>query len=223
MAEDNDKYSRRSFVSSLPSDYSDVQPRNYDPEFISAISNQMQVPDSIPVLNGGDTEFDMRRGLDWPEESQGQRRHNMNVPERIMLAGGGHHIGSRQDFHLNFDGLPRGDYYESVGLQTPPRTLTLDERFPSLASEDNDETNNAETRIPNGRTVAVRDPVTPTSEIMMSEESSLQLRSQLHQLNRRLTMLEKNQDIMVNRERLVFGATFGYFILKFMFWFFRSK
>lgn len=46
---------RRSIVTSLPSDYSDVQPKNYDPEFISAISNRMQVPDTIPVLNGDDT------------------------------------------------------------------------------------------------------------------------------------------------------------------------
>ena len=34
-------------VQSLPSDYSDVQPKTYDPVFISDISNKMQVRVSV--------------------------------------------------------------------------------------------------------------------------------------------------------------------------------
>ncbi|XP_052765359.1 transport and Golgi organization protein 11-like [Mya arenaria] len=224
MAEDTDKYNRRSFVASLPSDYSDVQPQSYDPDFISSISNQMQVPDKIPVLNGGDTEFDMRRGMDWSDDRG--KSHAMNVPERIMLAGGGHHVGGRQDVHLNFDSLPRGSS-ETVGLLTPPHTLTLDEQFPSLESSNDDEEVegiNAEPRVPNGRTMALRTPTTPLSDsLMLSGEDSVLLRSQLMKLNRRLHTMERQQELLANREKLAFGAAMGYFMIKFVFWFFRSK
>ena len=69
-------------VTSLPSDYSDVQPRNYDPDYISDISNKMQVPDTIPVYTGtvGD-------GDSLPPSYDGLRAHQMNVPERIIVAG----------------------------------------------------------------------------------------------------------------------------------------
>lgn len=47
--------------------------------------------------------------------------------------------------------------------------------------------------------------------------------SQLSRLSRRLTHLERQQEVQANRERAIVGAAFGYFMLKFFFWFFRSK
>lgn len=69
-----------------------------------------------------------------------------------FVSGGGHHIGAKPDVHLNFDGLPRGGNADIVGLQTPPRTLTLEEQFPSLEQEDYEEEdeNNSHQRLPNG-------------------------------------------------------------------------
>lgn len=70
------------------------------------------------------------------------------------MTGGGQHIGAKPDLtKLNFDGLPRGDNIESVGLLTPPRTLTLDEQFPSLEQneeEEDENCSNSQPRIPNG-------------------------------------------------------------------------
>ena len=69
-------------MTSLPSDYSDVQPRNYDPDYISDISNRMQVPDTIPAYTGGEMNGDSRSS-----SYDDIRGHQMNVPERIMVAG----------------------------------------------------------------------------------------------------------------------------------------
>ena len=72
---------RRSMVQSLPSDYSDVQPRSYDPEFISDISNKMQVPDTISMMGHGEKSGSQ---MGWQEPMQ---RNEMRVPDRIMVAG----------------------------------------------------------------------------------------------------------------------------------------
>ena len=74
---------RRSTVQSLPSDYSDVQPKSYDPAFISDISNKMQVPDTISVKGAGDYEKSGSQPI-WDDPPQ---RHEMKVPDRIMVAG----------------------------------------------------------------------------------------------------------------------------------------
>ncbi|XP_045185803.2 uncharacterized protein LOC123543803 [Mercenaria mercenaria] len=228
MEDETEHKTRRSIVTSLPSDYSDVQPKSYDPDFISTISNQMQVPDSIPVMNG-DTEFNTRRSAGWGNREEEIRRHEMNVPERILLAGGGAHIGAKPEIRgLNFnDDLPRGSYQEAVGLQTPPRTLTLEEQFPSLEKEESveGEEGAGNTRVPNG-TMAIRETYTPVStsdSMMVSEEETAQLRNQLVKLSRRLTKIEKQQDVQATREKLLYTAAFGYLMLKFCSWFFRSK
>lgn len=229
MEEDTEPRNRRSIVTSLPSDYSDIQPKYYDPDYISQISNQMQVPDSIPVMNGN-AEFNTRRSAGWGNrEEEEMRRHDMNVPERILLAGGGAHIGAKPEIRgLNFDdNIPRGNFQEAVGLQTPPRVLTLDEQFPSLERDESVEREeNAQiTHMPNGQ-VAVREQLTPVSmsdSMLMSEEESTLLRNQLLKISRRLTKLEKQQEVQSSREKLLYTAAFGYLVLKFCYWFFRSK
>lgn len=229
MDEESEYTGRRSIITSLPSDYSDVQPRSYDPDFISSISNKMQVPDSIPVMNG-DTEFNTRRSAGWGNrEEEEMRRHDMNVPERILLAGGGAHIGTKPEIRgLNFDDdIPRGGYHGTGGLQTPPRTLTLDEPYGSLergeSMEDQEEL--VHNHVPNG-TMAIKEVYTPVSNsdsMMISEEETIQLRNQLTKLHRRLTKIEKQQDVQATREKLLYSAAFGYMMLKFCYWFFRSK
>ena len=65
------------------------------------------------------------------------------------IAGGGQHIGARHDLRpLHFDGItgPHNDI--SYGLMTPPRVLTVDEQFPNLEEEDEEE--EPPVRIPNG-------------------------------------------------------------------------
>jgi len=69
-----------------------------------------------------------------------------------LSPGGGEHVGGRPEVHLNFDNLPTRRTFEAVGLQTPPRTLTLEEQFPLLDSNDDEEVSriNEDARIPNG-------------------------------------------------------------------------
>lgn len=68
--------------------------------------------------------------------------------------GGGTHIGAKPEIRgLNFDDdLPRGSFGEAVGLQTPPRVLTLDEQFPSLERVESEEKEEyaGNTQVPNG-------------------------------------------------------------------------
>ena len=68
----------------------------------------------------------------------------------ILFSGGGQHIGSKPDVSsLNFDDLPNP---EIVSLQTPPRTLTLEEQFPTIEREveEHDDNHSNNPRIPNG-------------------------------------------------------------------------
>ena len=70
---------RKSQVTSLPSDYSDVQPDNYDPDFITQISSKMQVPYTIGAQEGD-------HHHQAPAENVQYRQHMM-VPEKILVAG----------------------------------------------------------------------------------------------------------------------------------------
>lgn len=71
---------KRSQVQSLPSDFTDVQPRTYDPDFISDISNKMQVPERIAM---GDRDLS-ENGYMLDDHSV---TRPMNVPDRIILTG----------------------------------------------------------------------------------------------------------------------------------------
>ena len=68
---------------SLPSDFADVQPRSYDPQFISDISNKMQVPDKIkPVDNIVES-----RPRPYNYNQNQMAAVSMQVPESISLHG----------------------------------------------------------------------------------------------------------------------------------------
>lgn len=229
MTEESEKDKRRSVVTSLPSDYSDVQPRNYDPDFISNISNKMQVPDSIRAFEGGDSYHVYDRSWD---EQYTQPQH-MNVPERIMLAGGGVHIGGRTDIKLHFDNIQMGTYDEPVGLRTPPRVLTMEERFPGFEDEDENELKQytpRPQRVPNG-TVPVPAPYTPgmsasDSLLLNEEDEATQLRTQVAKLSRRITAMEKDRADQTRMYYMLHSATLGLLItpymLKFLRWVIRG-
>ncbi|XP_069106396.1 transport and Golgi organization protein 11-like isoform X1 [Argopecten irradians] len=128
----------KSHVTSLPSDYSDVQPSTYDPEFISEISNKMQVPHKLgpkeevhdPFTLQSSTMNDINPGA-----------HHMTVPDRIFLAGEGQHIGAKENLRLfDIGDLPPPQTMPFVGMMTPPRTLTLEEQgFPAMDIKDHEE------------------------------------------------------------------------------------
>ncbi|XP_005112593.2 uncharacterized protein LOC101860941 [Aplysia californica] len=67
---------------SLPSDYSDVQPHSYDPDYISQISSKMQVPHRIAVGSGA-TSRDVQMNGSY---EGGQQYAGMSVPDKIIVA-----------------------------------------------------------------------------------------------------------------------------------------
>lgn len=215
---------RRSTVQSLPSDYSDVQPKSYDPAFISDISNKMQVPDTISVKGAGDYEKSGSQPI-WDDPPQ---RHEMKVPDRIMVAGGGQHIGARHELPpLDFDRFRLSKQSDFVGLATPPRILTIEEQFPNVDEAEDDEEEDEQTRrVPNG-TIAVQTPQTPgpsmSDSLVLYDEDQAQLRTQLVKLSRRVAVMEKEQQAVANRTMLMYSAAVGYFMLKFVWWMFKNK
>ena len=73
--------------------------------------------------------------------------------------GGGAHIGTKPEIKgLSFDDeIPRGGYHGVGGLQTPPRTLTLDEQFGSLERQDlaDDQEELVHNHVPNGYEILI--------------------------------------------------------------------
>lgn len=195
----DEEESPRPRVQSLPSDYSDVQPESYDPEFISHISSKMQVPYNLVGVEGARVD---NRGVSTPDLSSFT---DMKVPDRIMVAGEGKHLGGRQGFQqLDFDKAT--PYVNYVGLQTPPRTLTMEEalNFPLLEDrqeeerEQNMSQNHPRTYVPNGELSSRQpQPFIPGDSInesllMNDLDENTQLRNAVAKLTRRVKDLEDN-------------------------------
>ncbi|XP_048727040.1 uncharacterized protein LOC125645529 [Ostrea edulis] len=194
-----DEESPRPRVQSLPSDYSDVQPESYDSEFISQISSKMQVPYN---LGGEEWVRSDNRGVSEPDLSSFT---NMMVPDKIMVAGEGKHLGGRQGFQeLEFD--KTRSYNQYVGLQTPPRTLTMEEtlNFPMLEEkieekrEQNMSQNQSRRYVPNGE-LSSRQPLpfipgdSINESLLMNDlDENTRLRNAVAKLTRRVQDLEDN-------------------------------
>lgn len=187
-------------VQSMPSDYSDVQPESYDPDFISQISSKMQVPYSLVGVEGVRPE---NRGVSEPDLTSFT---DMRVPDRIMVAGEGKHLGGRHGFQeLDLD--KTGPYMHYVGLRTPPRTLTMEEtmNFPMLEEkyEEERDTNLSQNHssrqfVPNGE-VHSRQPIpflpgdSINDSLLMNDlDENTQLRNAVAKLTRRVQDLEDN-------------------------------
>ncbi|KAH9492541.1 hypothetical protein Btru_025766 [Bulinus truncatus] len=212
-----------------PSDYSDVQPKTYDPEFISQISSKMQVPDRISV----GSEYDTRdiKPSDFADVSSFVR---MTVPDRIVLAGDNQHIGLRQDLDLDLpaDGHKISDM-SYVGLITPPRILTLEERFPIVEVTDEKKLIEAQVGstkqsiIANGHVVGPvpYDPgVSLNESVLLNEENEATLlRTQVAKLTRRVQVIEQDNQRRASRELVMYPLILGYFLWKLLGWFTRDR
>lgn len=203
-------------LNSLPSDFSDVQPRSYDPQFISQISSKMQVPDRIKAVDG--MVESKPSGLPAPMAAV-----SMQVPDRISL----NDHNDRRDKLDRFDFTNRQNDY--VGLMTPPRTLTMEEAFGSHAVEDETEVFRERSvyRLPNGDTHAPV-PYTPGASMSDSllhneDDDATQLRTQVAKLSRRLTTLEQENQKRSTRELILYPIVMAYLFSKIFAYFFRWR
>ncbi|ESO83166.1 hypothetical protein LOTGIDRAFT_236766 [Lottia gigantea] len=208
---------------SLPSDYSDVQSKSYDPQYISDISNKMQIPDRISV---GDS-----NGLPYLNKHQA-RLSDMHVPDRIIVAGDEQHIGLKEGLrNLDLNPAANSESLQYVGLMTPPRTLTLEERFPFVEDEEvkhnqkvmqKNDMNNSHlySSIP----VPFTPGYSPNDSILLNEEDeAVVLRTHVAKLTRRMAVLEKDNQRRATRELLLYPVVMGYFALRLIFWILKTK
>lgn len=209
-------------LNSLPSDFSDVQPKSYDPEFISQISSKMQVPDRIEAYNG---DYETRQyNNNMSHFTAEMAAVKMQVPESISLHENTPVRGRLEKLEFN----PREINY--VGLLTPPRTLTMEEAFANQAvDEEEEQTKNRHTysNLPNGDTHAMA-PYTPGASLSDSilhndEDDATQLRTQVAKLSRRMATMEAENQRRATRELVLYPLVFGYMFFKMFSWLFRPK
>lgn len=207
-----------SHLNSLPSDFSDVQSKTYDPQYISQISSRMQIPDRLNAVEGAPDS----RQYNYPIQMAAV---SMQVPDTISLHA---NTPSREKLE-RFDFGGRGDM-NYVGLITPPRTLTMEEAFPENSmTDDAEETfqRPSHTSLPNGdsRSPAMFTPGASLSDSLLitEEDDATQIRTQVAKLSRRLASLEQENQRRSTREVILHLPVIIYLCAKIYSWLFRSK
>jgi len=207
------------YVQSLPSDFSDVQPRTYDPTYISNISNQMQIPDRLQVDGSSDA-----RPMS-PVRHQ-EMLTNMTIPDRLVFVGEDRHVGLKSSMRqFDFDDMPQPEM-SYVGMLTPPRTLTLEEQFPTLEDSTEPERKpSSMALLKNGVNAPVYTPGTsPGDTLLLNEEDEATLlRTHLAKLTRRVVTLEQENQKRAQRDLIIYPTLLGYMLWKVLTWFFRSN
>lgn len=212
----------------------------YDPNFTAEITAKMQVPKRIKVTGFNDDEdFDIAPKIPF------QEKFDMRVPERILVTG--------EDGHIGTPAPPRELIMENtimppdpglIRVQTPPRSITLDEHyFPSAAdvfemdNEDNIEHNSfkrnkeyAAEDVQNSflleQTVNPREfSMTGRSNgsFLKTEDEIVHLRKQLVKMNRRVLNIEREITSKQQRDKILFGVAAAYFVMKVFMWMNRNS
>ncbi|GAB1600971.1 mitochondrial fission factor-like isoform X1, partial [Argonauta hians] len=200
------------FVQSLPSDFSDVQPRNYDPKYISEISNQMQIPDRLQFDGTADSRSKS-------PTIKSEMLSNMTIPERLVFVGGDDkHVGLKSTMRqFDFDNIPQSES-TYVGMITPPRTLTLEEQFPFVEDSTEPELNkrNAMPLIRNGVNTQVYTAGSSPGDTLLlnDEDETTLLRTHLAKLTRRIVSLEQENQKRAQRDLIIYPTLLGYMLWK---------
>ncbi|XP_078665743.1 mitochondrial fission factor-like [Branchiostoma floridae x Branchiostoma belcheri] len=194
---------------------------SYNAEYTADISTKMRVPDKIQVAEGEESYV-----------TPGETRHvhaSMDVPDRITVAGEGQYKGQHQSPRtLDLDTMLPAQP-PPVSLQTPPRTLTLEEHLESLEIQERPQ---SRPRTASGR--RSREPLTgrglpngiavPDSELApapanmdavtpMAEDEVEELRRQLSRVGRRLQILEEENEQRNQRELILYSVTLAFWLI----------
>lgn len=194
----------------------------YEPNFTAEITKKMTVPKRINVDGVSNLPNVGRPESHWmPAE-----KLDMFVPDKIVVAGG-------EDYEAMWS-LPREISFDNsimppdpgiVKVQTPPRTLTIDQTFgqdgyrsPPMATPkemaisrfgDMDRMNVSSMSNLNESTMV---------EGMTLSEEVVHLRKQLAKLNRRVMSIELDNSQRQNKEKLVYALGLAYFFFKTVLW-----
>ena len=222
----------------LPPEYDEYKPDDYDPNFTADISSKMRVPHRLSAVNGlslGDQE-----NMSGGDTLSGASHASMSVPDRILVAGQDQHIGAKARPNLNIDLVNFADANSAfVGLETPPRVLTLEEtKFP-IAGEDNEERNIPiyeqdedmqhipiqHHATPKGNVHMVETPVTPGDGLLIqnSEDDLFVLRRQMSKMSRKVAYLEQENDRRSQRELVLYPLIVGYLLFKMAAWLLKNN
>ncbi|XP_023244838.1 transport and Golgi organization protein 11-like [Centruroides sculpturatus] len=194
---------------------------HYDPEFTREISSKMLVPDRISVIGENSAQLSERSHL-----LSEQQKLIMNVPERILVAGGDKHIGGREPLpELRLESNLMLNPFPGVQLSTPPHVITLDEHhYPSVVEKsgesktkskrlftDSDVPVDQEHQSPQGTNSTEITPHSPEEELAL-------LRRQVKHLSRRVLTIEQDNQQRQQREIAIYSLGVIYFLLKGLIW-----
>jgi len=115
----------------------------HDSRFTAEISKRMQVPDRIAIggqeIGAGDTQNGIsnaaRGGMNDSEHAASLK---MQVPERILVAGGNSHVAAKNlPRELQLENSVLSPSPEQIRVFTPPRSIRLDDhQFPTVDQDD---------------------------------------------------------------------------------------
>ncbi|XP_057651294.1 transport and Golgi organization protein 11 [Diorhabda carinulata] len=203
-----------------------------DVNFKVGINQKMKVPDRITFSS--DINGDSRGS--WTGDNL-----DMNVPERILVAGQHQHVGTRAPpREIVFDNsiIPTEPYsYDLPRVATPPRTLTLD-KYPFPGVDEYEDPYVEEDQLPVVKTAPkirmndvsfhlgnqFNDSSTHlyAGEGLTPAEEVIHLRRQMAKLNRRIMALELENINRLQKEKIVVGFGIAYFLLKVIIWMNRN-
>jgi len=214
----------------------------FDPSFSAEIGTLMQVPKCIRV--SGDNNGDSHIHSMYPPSRSGQHseykydtdiRHEMKVPDRILVAGQDQHIGARAPPHelvLENSVLPMGNTGPTFRAQTPPQTITLDALNGATLEEDasDDDLVVESGKLPVAKlrksesqnSTFAEPPQLALTSSQLTEEVMV-LRQQIGRLHRRMAGLERELQQNQHRDALVFSMGAVYLVWKVILWLTRSQ
>jgi len=115
----------------------------HDSRFTAEISKRMQVPDRIAIggqeIGAGDSQNGVNNiGKGVLNNSEPTASLKMQVPERILVAGGNSHVAAKNlPRELQLENSVLSPSPEQIRVFTPPRSIRLDDhQFPTVDQDD---------------------------------------------------------------------------------------
>ncbi|XP_023334172.1 transport and Golgi organization protein 11 isoform X2 [Eurytemora carolleeae] len=198
-----------------------------DSAYTADISTRMRVPDRLLAHNGnGVNHAEDEEELRWREKGS---MFNMQVPDRILVAGSDQHIHSKstpRELQLENSVIPPSP--DLVRVQTPPRSIKLDDiAYPSAGETQDHFSPPRYTRAPEQRSTRKDRTISFDPDLSLSHghDSNLSLydevqrmRTQMAKLNHRLMATEMENQLQNQRWQVCSVLVSAYFLVKALIW-----